>query len=200
MRKTYPAALFSLLVITISSCQKSPADEEPVVAGFTYTSSRLLPATVHFVNTSTSPGGPSTFSWQFGDGNTATVTDPVHIYTQSGTYMVELIQIPASGPRDTVRSILTISTISGPSGSSNRPHDSQFANFSYSITYSGYAFTFVNTSANADSYVWNFGDATTSASAADTVIHAYPLSGSYHVSLSAANSSSVDTCGATISF
>ncbi len=46
-----------------------------------------LPATVNFNNT-TSAG--ITYVWDFGDGSTATVTNPMHIYANNGTYTVKL--------------------------------------------------------------------------------------------------------------
>lgn len=43
-------------------------------------------ATASFNNTS--PDAVATFLWNFGDGQTATVENPVHTYTQEGTYVV----------------------------------------------------------------------------------------------------------------
>lgn len=36
------------------------------------------------------PYGVKTFSWKFGDGNTSTLQNPTHTYTDSGTFMVTL--------------------------------------------------------------------------------------------------------------
>jgi hypothetical protein len=43
--------------------------------------------TVFFTNTST---GMTNFKWNFGDLGTSTQTDPTHIYTSPGTYVIEL--------------------------------------------------------------------------------------------------------------
>ena len=53
------------------------------------------------------------------------------------------------------------------------------------------AVAFVNTSTNASSYVWNFGDGNTSTSAAP--VHAYTTNGNYTVSLYATNNCGADS-------
>ncbi|MHB8162855.1 MAG: Kelch repeat-containing protein [Methanoregula sp.] len=63
------------------SFQSSP------VAGFTASPrSGSTPLSVTFSDTST--GYPSSYSWTFGDGGTASIANPVHIYTAAGTYTV----------------------------------------------------------------------------------------------------------------
>jgi Zn-dependent metalloprotease len=47
-----------------------------------------LPASVDFINAST---GATTFTWDFGDGNTSTDTNPMHTYSSVGSYTVRLI-------------------------------------------------------------------------------------------------------------
>ncbi len=54
-------------------------------AGFEYGGSDL---TVEFTNASINA---TTYLWDFGDGNTSAETDPVHIYSSAGSYMVSLI-------------------------------------------------------------------------------------------------------------
>ncbi|MGE0637779.1 MAG: M4 family metallopeptidase [Bacteroidia bacterium] len=46
-----------------------------------------IPFTVNFTNLSTNAG---TFTWNFGDGNTSTSTNPSHTYTSFGNYTVTL--------------------------------------------------------------------------------------------------------------
>jgi gliding motility-associated-like protein len=53
-----------------------------------------LPQTVTFDNTSTNASG---YTWLFGDGSTSSATDPVHVYTEEGTYQVTLIAANAVG-------------------------------------------------------------------------------------------------------
>ena len=46
-------------------------------------------ATGVFTNTTSAAANP-TYSWDFGDGNTSTDSDPTHVYSAIGTYYVEL--------------------------------------------------------------------------------------------------------------
>ena len=58
-----------------------------------------VPYTVTFHNTSRG----DSFFWDFGDGNTSTLQNPIHTYTQAGHYTVRLIAILSNGcrPSDT---------------------------------------------------------------------------------------------------
>lgn len=61
----------------------------PVTADFTLnaTTSCSVPLNVQFTNTSTGGGN---YLWNFGDGSTSTVVNPLHSYTSSGVYSVTL--------------------------------------------------------------------------------------------------------------
>ncbi|MCK9278643.1 MAG: PKD domain-containing protein, partial [Methanoculleus sp.] len=52
------------------------------------TTGGLPPLAIQF--TDTSGGNPTAWAWDFGDGNTSTEQNPVHIYTRVGTYPVTL--------------------------------------------------------------------------------------------------------------
>ncbi|MDZ4724447.1 MAG: PKD domain-containing protein [candidate division Zixibacteria bacterium] len=59
----------------------------PVIADFQANPrAGILPTNVTFTDLST--GAPVTWFWDFGDGNTSTVQNPVHTYTTAGTYTV----------------------------------------------------------------------------------------------------------------
>jgi len=66
------------------------------VASFTATPvNGTAPLAVHFTDTSTA--GPATWSWNFGDGTTATGQNPDHTYNMPGTYPVTLTAANAVG-------------------------------------------------------------------------------------------------------
>jgi PKD repeat protein len=74
----------------------------PPVSGFAYSSSGL---TVSFMDASTNPAG---WAWDFGDGNTSGLQNPVHTYSTSGTYLVCLTVTNVCGS-DTYCDTLTVS-------------------------------------------------------------------------------------------
>ena len=66
------------------------------VAAFTATpTSGTSPLAVQFTDQST--GSPTSWAWDFGDGNTSTVQSPAHTYSASGTYTVNLVASNAGG-------------------------------------------------------------------------------------------------------
>ncbi len=128
------------------------------------------PADISFTNISTGPGTLSWF-WDFGDGNTSILQNPVHTYTTSGNYTVTLVTTSSSGCSDTLRSAVPV-VIGGITTSFNAPA---------SICINSIA-SFTNTSVPSPaSSNWNFGDGGSS-----TLInpsHTYLTPGTYTVTL-----------------
>jgi PKD repeat protein len=116
--------------------------------------------------------------WQFGDGGTATIADPMHIYSQQGTYTV----------------ILTITDTAGCSNTISYPLTIQAAPQAwFSVTApgcSGMAVTFTDlTNANGGTIInwyWQFGDGhdTTFTASTPTFTHTYTNAGVYTATLS----------------
>ena len=74
-----------------------------LVASLTGTpTSGPAPLTVSFTNTST--GAITNRLWNFGDGITSTATNPVHVYTNAGSYSVSLTVFGAGGSNTLTRS------------------------------------------------------------------------------------------------
>jgi PKD repeat protein len=78
-----------------------PIPGPPPVAGFTYV---LDGMTATFTNTSTLS---DSYSWDFGDGNTSTETNPMHTYTAPGIYNVVLTASNAYGTSTASATIAT---------------------------------------------------------------------------------------------
>ncbi len=207
LQKLRSGYLFFCIVLLISIATIIPGCQPdyiaplptPPTASFTYTSTRTFPVMVQFTNLSTNPfPGSSIFIWDFGDGTTSTITNPVHLYTSAGTYQLVLIQIYPNATRDTVVKTMMLNA-TGPSGVSSKVAGITATDFVFSVPYS-YQVNFTNTSTGATSYLWDFGDATNSTSSATTVTHQYTGAGPFNVKMIATGSGGTDTCSAQIVF
>jgi PKD repeat protein len=125
---------------------------------------------VIFYNTSTSPNSFTSY-WDFGDGNTSTLTNPVHTYANSGTYMVCLYIFDSiANCADTICYPIIVGTTS--------------CNASFSTSYINNTliqFTNLSTAPSAFTSMWYFGDGNTSTLTNPT--HAYANTGIYTVCL-----------------
>ncbi|HWB25726.1 MAG TPA: PKD domain-containing protein [Chitinophagaceae bacterium] len=149
-----------------------------VAALFSQPAAGCAPYTVQFDNTST--GGDS-FTWNFGDGSASSnETSPVHTYTVPGTYIVKLVAANATScnKSDSISFPVVVNGIPA-------------AAFSFSPlpALENTPSTFTNTSQNAVSYKWDFGDGSgVSTTRIDTVItHTYNKTGTYTACLTATN-------------
>ena len=73
------------------------------------------PLAVQFTDTST--GGPTSWSWTFGDGGTSTLQSPTHTYAAAGTYTVGLTVSNGTTSNSTTKvGYVTVSSGGGPTG------------------------------------------------------------------------------------
>lgn len=122
----------------------------------------------NFTNLST---GVSGLSWDFGDGQTSNLTNPTHIFQNSGVFPVTLIGTSTQfGCVATITQNVTVIT-SPRSGFTVPPHDG--------CTPSSVSFT--NTSTNFNFVSWDFGDGNISATTSP--VHVYTTPGNYTVQL-----------------
>lgn len=128
------------------------------------------PFKISFANTSTGPGALTWF-WDFGDGQTSALQNPVHTYTSTGNYIITLAATSSGGCSDTLRktNALNIQNI-----------NTKFTAPDSICTNSN--INFLNTSTPQPvSSVWNFGDGTSS-----TIINpvkAYSGAATYNITL-----------------
>ncbi|OQC68969.1 MAG: PKD domain protein [Euryarchaeota archaeon ADurb.Bin009] len=96
---------------------------DPVTAQFTAdVTYGALPLTVRF--TDASSGSPTSWAWDFGDGNTSTDQNPEHTYTSTGTYTVKLIAShPYDSDEETKDDYITVVTLQPFPGCSSNPTD-----------------------------------------------------------------------------
>ncbi len=139
--------------------------------------------TVEFSDLSTPSGTIVSWLWDFGDGSTSANPNPNHIYTIQGNYDVTLT---ATSNQGCVRSVTLDSIV--------QFNEKPSPDFSVDETLgcTGEVFQFTNlSSSDAVSYLWDFGDGTTSTNANPS--HSYSALGTYTVSLTATNSSGCDS-------
>jgi len=132
-------------------------------ANFTYIISNN---NVIFTNTSVNC---TSYSWNFGDGHVSTLQNPTYIYSLSGSYTVTLTVTNNNGTNSINHVVVVVVPI---------------ANFSASPLTGLEPLTvnFTNTSTNAASYLWHFGDGNITTLPNPT--HVYNA-GTYNVSLTA---------------
>jgi PKD repeat protein len=143
---------------------------QPAVASFTVTPEAGNIATP-FQFHSTSTGSIASISWDFGDGSTANVADPVHTYTSARQYTVTLSVRGTGGNLSTATKLLNVS---GP----------LVASFVYAPgaprLNENIVFTDLSTGAPT-AWLWNFGDGTSSVE--QNPNKHYTAAGDYPVSL-----------------
>lgn len=142
-------------------------------AAFSYTGDDL---TVTFTNNS---ANAETYTWDFGDDATSNEANPVHTYAEAGTYHVVLVATGPGGMASSEKDV-TVGNITQPD---------VVANFSY--TAEDLTVTFTNSSSNATTFSWDFGDSNTSSES--DPIHTYASAGTYQVVLVASTGEVTDT-------
>jgi len=133
----------------------------------------VAPATISFADYSS--GGPTSWSWSFGDSSTSTAQNPTHVYTTYGFKTVALTVTNSAG-NDTETKTDYLSIQSLLAGFTATP---LWGEVPLSVT-------FTDTSTNSPTaWSWTFGDGATSAVQNPT--HQYTATGTYTVSLTATN-------------
>ena len=152
------------------------------IANFSLPSNALTGDVISITDNSTSSSPILFWDWDFGNGTTSNMTNPTVVFNQFGTYNVTLIVTNALGCSDTLSQNVT----------------------AYSPTMAIIAFThsaandfcdlevyFSNQSINMNTYLWDFGDGTTSS--LESPVHLYTSAGDYTVTLIASNDTTQKT-------
>ena len=105
MNKTIQGlGLFLLASLVIVSCKKDPVPEPAqVIASFQYEVSETNWAEITFTNYS---ANATSHTWDFGDGNTSTETNPVHTFAGGGVYEVTLTATGLDGSASKTETII----------------------------------------------------------------------------------------------
>lgn len=131
----------------------------------------------------TSSGGPTTWDWDFGDGNSSSLQNPTHTYAAAGTFAVRLTATNAAGSNN-VSKLVTISLGDPPTAD-------------YSFQIDAFSVNFLDASSGSPTaWAWDFGDGNTST--LQNPAHTYDAAGTFTVSLTATNAAGSDTIGKLI--
>lgn len=183
----------TLNILTSEGCENTvtiPVEIVPNPVANFINSSACLGEAVNFTDLSQANGGGQIISWawNFGDptsgvNNNSSMQNPSHIYAQPGTYTVSLIIATSNTCSDTTTRVVTIN----PAPTVDFISTNGCSNDTIQFTSS----TFVNP-ATTLSWMWDFGDGSTSTIADPQ--HIYAIHGVYIVNLTI-----TDTAGCTAS-
>ena len=136
---------------------------------------------VQFNNSAASNDIITGYEWDFGDGTSSVLANPLHQYNNTGLYYPSLKVRTQSGCTDSVKSIIPVKIVHSPHALiSQSPNGCA----PVSITMSGA----VTADSSAVTWNWNFGNGHTSI-VKDPPAEVYSVSGIYTVSLFVTNSS-----------
>jgi gliding motility-associated-like protein len=125
---------------------------------------------------SVSSGSITNWNWTFGDGHVATTQNSSNTYSAIGVYTVTLQVQTNNGCKDTASVVVNLSSSIL---ADYTPHGGAY--------HINEEIAFTNQSTGATSYVWSFGDGSSTTTATNP-IHGFGSSGSYSVILMASNS------------
>jgi PKD repeat protein len=161
--------------VTITAPVDNPPTADP---GGPYSGRTGVAISFDGSNSSDPENQPLTYSWDFGDGNSASGAAPTHTYSSGGTYTVTLTVNDSGQDSAPASTTATISDNNPPVADPGGPYDST----NVTVTFNGTA------SSDLDSdpltYNWNFGDGgPTEINAGPTPTHSYSGPGTYTVTL-----------------
>ncbi len=172
-----------MLALLVGACNLKKIDDggsnacaNGPTANFTVNQSTgPAPLAVSFTNASTSA---TSYLWSFRDGGTDSQASPNHTFGAAGNYEVFLVAIGTGGCRDTFFRTITVT------GTVTNPPVASFS-VSGSNCVAPCAISFTNTSQNAATANWDFGDGSTSTE--NSPNHAFQTGGNFTVKLTVAN-------------
>ena len=150
----------------------SVQDSYPTANFSTNQTTGIEPLDITFTNQSTSHDGIETI-WNFGDGITSTVQNPIHSYTRQGIFTVSLTVFEEDGDTDTKSLTISVQD-SDPTANFSTNHTTGLEPLEIQFTNQSISYDGIET-------IWNFGDGITSTVQNPT--HSYTQQGIFTVSL-----------------
>lgn len=177
-QNTYYVKLRAYNQYCVDSISKPIDITHPLVAAFNTSADTLcVGSTVIFTNTSITTNVYNTapaYYWNFADGTTSTLQNPVHTYNGPGTYRVMMVVKNGVPCTDTAYHLIYIDSL--PQVSFTRS-DTAICQ-GHRIYFDG---TYIQS--GLDNIQWNFGDSPDLVSNTNPIYHAYEIPGVYTVTL-----------------
>jgi PKD repeat protein len=160
-----------------------------LAAGFIASTDTILAGdTIYFTDTSTY--NPTSWLWNFGDGNTSTSQNPTHTYITAGIYTVSLTVTNLYGNDILTKTSYIYVQQYTPSVLAAFSMDKNTAHIGDSVQ-----FTDLSTGSPA-SWLWHFGDG--DSSSLQNPVHKYNTAGTFEIKLLISDSLSSDTAVKTL--
>ena len=170
--------IFALTAMAVVSCIIEEPEPIKPVAEFTSAAKKL---TVVFTNSSKHA---TSYAWDFGDEKTSTEESPSHTFAKAGTYTVKLTATGKGGSDVMTKEV----TVEAPEALEEPEQPLPTADYTFEAA--DLTVIFSNSSKNATSYIWDFGDENTSTEESPT--HTYAVGGTYKVKLTATGEGGAD--------
>jgi PKD repeat protein len=170
MKRFLQYVLMLALLIGTSTAVQAQGASNPVKISDTAGCSPLK------VKFSSTYKGVIDYRWDFGNGNTSVLANPVNVYTVSGRYTIKLTVTYSNGDKDSVEMLDVVHVVGLPKPDFSLPYTQLCPNSTLQFT---------NKSQDAVRYIWDFGDGLSSAD--PNPVHTYAKPGVYTVKLLATN-------------
>lgn len=175
-KKRYSYILYTIFLTFCLGCKKQEninVVSDPLKADFNWAYKNDDKSTIAFTNNST---GVNQFNWDFGDGKTSIEKNPIHTYDTTKEYTVTLTTYNTSGEKKLAQQKISIQVLKAKFGFSfyspgANPH-----------LYDPFDVILENSSENAISWQWDFGDKTPISTEMHSR-HTYTNEGNYVVQL-----------------
>jgi len=186
VKDNFNAENSTTITFTVQSRQIS--QNQPPVADFTfYPLHPVVNQSVSFNSTSSDDGSIVSFSWDFGDGSTASGSQVSHSFSSAGSYSVSLTVVDDQGLSSFVSKTVVVSS----SQPQNQPPTLTQIYVNPSSPKVGCSASFSSNASDPEnqplSFLWAFGDNTTSNLSQPT--HVYNNTGTYNVNLTVSDGS-----------
>jgi len=168
----------ALLVGMLSGCIETEKKKKTTISNNAPTATfnfDVVNMTVSFNSTAADEDDDNiTYAWEFGDGNSSTLDDPIHTYAENGSYIVTLTVSDDEDSYTTAPQTIIVGNVA--------PE----ASFTYVKTNLSVNFTDASTDPNTGdtlTWSWDFGDGNTSTE--QSLTYEYAAAGDYNVTLTA---------------